>query len=302
MKARAMRIAPGEFRGTIAERPVMRKAMLLALAALAACSSHRSGLPRGSAADSVLEVRGAVKGGPFHLSASALRALPQANVLGQDPVTGQEASWQGVPLAVLVHDRVTRTKGADTVLVRTQDGAAVPIPIPIARSMKPVIANRADGAALAAMVLAWPNQEQIGLQTDPRQPLWWAHGVVALEIVDYQATLGRALVAPDGSPDAARVGAETFGARCVACHRLRGVGGQKGPDLTTVATRMSNDAFVRLLEKHPGWLQRGGETPGHEAAAELWAYLRAVAVAPRPEPRPGEPPGPGSGTPGGAPE
>ncbi len=297
-----MRIAPGKFGGTIAERLVMRKTMILALVALAACASHRSSLPRGSESDSVLVVRGGVKGGPFHLSARALRALPQASVLGVDPATGQDGSWQGVPLAVLVYDRVTRTKGADTVIVRTQDGAAVPIPIAIARSMKPVLAERADGAPLPSMVLAWPNQEQIGLQTDPRQPLWWAHGVVALEIVDYQATLGRALVAPDGAPDAARVGAETFGARCVACHRLRGAGGQKGPDLTTVATRLSSDAFLRLLEKHPGWVQRNGETPGHEAAAELWAYLRAVAIAPRPEPRPGEPSGPGSGAPGGAPE
>lgn len=280
----------------------MRKTMLLAFVALAACASQKSRLPRGSAGDSVLEVRGAVKGGPFHLSATALRALPQASVLGVDPGSGQDASWQGVPLAVLVYDRVSRTKGADTVLVRTQDGAAVPIPIAIARSMKPVLADRADGTSLPAIVLAWPNQEQIGLQTDPRQPLWWAHGVVALEIVDWQATLGRALVTPDGAPDAARVGAETFGARCVACHRLRGAGGQKGPDLTTVATRLSNDAFLRLLEKHPGWATRSGETPGHEAAAELWAYLRAVAMAPRPEPHPGEPPVPGAAAPGGAPE
>lgn len=263
----------------------MTKPMIAAVLALAACGPAKSGLPRAAPGDAVVEIRGAVKGGPFPLSDRGLRALPQRAVHGVDPNSGREASWEGVPLSVLVNDRVERKKGADTVLVRTADKAAVPIPITLVRQLRPVLADRADGARVP-LVVAWPNLEQIGLGTDPRQPLWWAHDVVALEIVDFYATIGRALGTPEGAPDGARLGSDTFAARCVACHALRGAGGQKGPDLTQVATRLSSDAFRKLLESHPGWAQRGYDTPGPEAALDLWAFLRAVSMAPKPEPRP----------------
>ncbi len=266
----------------------MRKPMLVALAALAACASSKPPLPRSAPGEAtVVEVRGAIKGGPFPLSAKALRTLPQASIHGADPATGREETWDGVPLAAIVNDRVNRAKGADTVIVRTADRAAVPIPIVVVRQLRPVLAERADGAPLPAPVLAWPNREQIGLQTDPRQSLWWAHGVTALEIVEYQATFGRALAPPEGAPDGARLGADTFGARCVACHQVRGAGGQKGPDLTSVASRIGPDAFRELLERHPGWADQDGatDTPGRETASQLWTFLHAVALTPRPEPR-----------------
>jgi hypothetical protein len=259
--------------------------MIAAILLLAACSATKPPLPRAAPGDAILEVRGAVQGGPYPLSERGLRALPQRAIRGMDPTTGREASWEGVPLSVLVNDRVERKKGADTVLVRTADKAAVPIPIALVRQLRPVLADRADGERVP-LVVAWPNVDQIGLTTDPRQPLWWAHDVVALEIVDFQVALGRALWPPEGAPDSARLGSDTFASRCVACHALRGSGGQKGPDLTEVATRLSLEAFRQHLETHPGWAQRGYETPGPEAALDLWAFLRAVSMAPRPEPRP----------------
>jgi hypothetical protein len=270
---------------TIAERPPMKKPMLIAaVVLLAACGTAKTPLPRAAPGTGILEVRGAVKGAPVPLSERELRALPQRAIRGVDPATGREATWMGVPLAVLVNDRVERKKGADTVIVRTADKAAVPIPITLVRQLHAVLADRADGERVP-LVVAWPNAEQIGLTTDPRQPLWWAHDVVALEIVDFQAALGRALWPPEGAPDGARLGSDTFASRCIACHALRGAGGQKGPDLTEVATRLSPEAFRKHLETHPGWAQRGYETPGPEAALDLWSFLRSVSMAPRPEPR-----------------
>ena len=263
----------------------MKKPMIAALLLLAACGAGKPGLPRAAPGDAVVEVRGAVKGGPWALSEAGLRKLPQRAIRGEDPNSGRGASWEGVPLSVLVNDYVERKKNADTVIVRTADKVAVPIPITLVRQLRPVLADRADGERVP-LVVAWPNLEQIGLGTDPRQPLWWAHDVIALEIVDFYAAIGRAIGPPEGAPDGARLGSDTFAARCVACHTLRGAGGQKGPDLTEVATRLSRDAFNALLERHPGWAQRGYETPGPDAALDLWTFLRAVSLAPRPEPRP----------------
>ncbi len=123
------------------------------------------------------------------------------------------------------------------------------------------------------------------VETDPRAGLWWARDVVAFEIVDWQKTYGAALATPDGAADGARRGSGWYGERCISCHRMRGVGGERGPDLTTVAARIRPAPFAALLEKHPGWTGTGGDPPGEEAASEVWAFLRAVAAA-----GPGTPP------------
>ncbi|HET8734397.1 MAG TPA: c-type cytochrome, partial [Anaeromyxobacteraceae bacterium] len=216
----------------------MRKqTALLAVLLAAACSGPQ--LPRSSRGAPVLEVRGAVKHGPFRLGRADLEALPRRTVRGRDPSTGRLAAWEGPELAALVVDRVELTRGADVVLVRTADRQAVPVPLALIRQLKPVLAERADGAPLPEPVVAWPTEEQRGLETDPRARAWWAHGVVALELVNGYATLGRAVAVPPGAPDGARLGADLFAARCIACHRLRSAGGEAGPDLTRVAERMT---------------------------------------------------------------
>lgn len=250
------------------------------LAVLAvACSGGGPQLPKVAQGAPLLEVRGAVKGGPFALGRADLDRLPRREVEGVDPVTGRTAVWQGSSLAELVSRRVEVRKGADMAVVRTADRAAVPIPLTVIRQLKPVLAERADGARLPTTVLAWPTLEQRGLETDPRAGLWWARDVVAIEIVDWQRTYGAALATPDGATDAARRGSGWYGERCVSCHRLRGVGGDRGPELTTVAARIRQAPFAALLEKHPGWNAPGGDPPGEEGAAELWSFLSAVATA-----------------------
>ena len=168
----------------------MRKqTALLAALLLAACSGPR--LPRSSRGEPVLEVRGAVKHGPFRLGRADLAALPRRKVRGQDPVPGRLATWEGPSLAALVIERVELTRGADVAVIRTSDRRAVPVPLSLVRQLKPVLADRADGEPLDAPVLAWPTEEQRGLDTDPRAHAWWARGVVALELVNGYATLGR---------------------------------------------------------------------------------------------------------------
>jgi cytochrome c len=255
----------------------MRKLGLF-LVSLAACSSGPR-LPKTAQGTPALTVGGAVKGGPFALGRADLDKLPRRSVRGVDPASGREAVWEGTAADEIVGRRVEAMRGADVVLVRTADRAAIAIPLTVLVQSKPVLADRADGARIAANVLAWPTLEQRGLETDPRATLWWARDVVAFDLVDSQKTFGPALATPDGAADGARRGSALFGERCIACHRMRGVGGQRGPELTTVAARMRQAPFTALLDKHPGWKDTGGDPPGEQGAAELWSFLHAVAVA-----------------------
>ncbi len=264
--------------GNIAQRPLMKKAIATLLLGFAGCSAGPrlpAGPPRG---ETVLEVRGAVKGGPFRLGKADLDALPHRKVEGMDPATSRTAVWEGPELAQLAIERVELVKGADTAVIRTADRRAVPIPLTFVRMLRPVLADRADGVPIPDTVVAWPGADQRALLTDPRARQWWAHDVVAIEIVNGYTTFGRALAVPYGAPEGARPGADHFGARCTACHRLRKAGGEVGPDLTRVADRIAPTTFTALLASHPGWADTPENPPGELAARQVWAFLRSVAA------------------------
>jgi hypothetical protein len=264
----------------------MRKLAVVSLLLAACSSSGGPRLPSRAQGEPVLEVRGALEKGPHALGRADLAALPRGTVRGVDPASGREAVWEGVSLAVIVSERVELEKGVDTVVVRTADGGGIPIPLTVIRTYKPVIADRADGAPVASPVIAWPSREQRGLESDPRAVGWWARDIVALELVVWQATFAEALATPEGAPEAARRGAGWYGERCINCHELRGVGGARGPGLTTVAARLGPASFATLLARHPGWYGLPGDPPSAEDGEELWSFLRAVAATsdgPRPD-------------------
>src|SRR5512138_1381401 len=152
----------------------MRKPWIV-LGFLAACTSGPR-LPTTAQGQPVLEVRGALKRGPYALGRADVERLPRRTVRGVDPVTGRAAIWEGASAVAIVNDRVELGKGADTVIVRTADRAAIPIPLTLFRQWKPVLADRADGERLETPVLAWPTLDQRGLETDPRAEGWWARG------------------------------------------------------------------------------------------------------------------------------
>jgi len=250
--------------------------MLLAVTVAAACTGGQR-LPSAPHGEPVIEVRGAIKGGPYRLGETDLAALPRRELRGVDPTTGRESRWEGPDLASLVK-RVELSRGADTVIVHTQDRMAIPIPITMIRQLRPVLADHAEGAPFAGRLLAWPSAEQRGLASDPRAALWWARGVTSLELVNGQRTYGRALFVPEAALEGARLGEEIFESRCVACHRVRKMGGQKGPDLTRAADRLKLEPLRALLENHPGWNQRGLEPLAEEAPTQVLAFLRSVSA------------------------
>jgi mono/diheme cytochrome c family protein len=230
----------------------------------------------------LLEVRGAVREGPHALGAADLDRLPKVEVRGTDPRTGETAAFGGTPLKVLVSDRVNLAKGADTAVIHTADGRAIPVPLVVIRQLGPVLAIRANGARLAKPIVAWPTEAQRGFATDPRAISWWARDVVAIEVVLWQKTYAPALAPPEGASDEARRGAEVYVESCIGCHKLRGMGGERGPELGAVAERLASDAFVALLPGHPGAAERRLRDTSDAWGPEVWAFLRVMATAPPP--------------------
>jgi len=269
----------------IAQRwPATKTRSLLLAAALSSCLGPR--LPIAPRGEQVLGVRGLVEGGPFALGRADLAGLPRSAFLGLDPATGREARYEGVALGLLVTDRVERQPGVDTVVVESADVLRLPLPVTLARERQVLLADRIDGAE-APLQLAWPNRAQPGLDRDPRGALAWAHGVVALDLVRWRATWGRALAAPVGSSDQARRGAGQYGLRCSPCHALHGVGGRRGPALDGAPGRLGLEPFLVAVRAHPGWTALLGAelTPDAEVLGELTAFLGAAEVAGEPAPQ-----------------
>lgn len=253
------------------------RGVLLAVVAGLACSSATQ-LPR-TAGPVALEIAGDVKGGPFRLSEADLAALPQGEVRGIDPRTGQVASYEGLALAAL-EERVELERGADTLIVRSADGEAMPIPLAVVRQLRPVLAARADGAALDARVLVWPNVAHHGLNNDPRAPLWWVKRVVKIEFVPWFLEYGDALRVPEGAPNGALAGARTFGSRCIGCHEIRGKGGANAPTLEKGGPFTDPARLRTMLIGHPGASGPNLAPPAEERIEELATFLRVIAVTP----------------------
>jgi mono/diheme cytochrome c family protein len=315
MNARAILIASSfglGTRGMYRKTRAMRR--ILALVALAGCSGPHLRPP---APGDPLAISGAVEGGRLGIGAADLAALPRRTVRGVEPHDGREASFQGADLAPFLSERVPLKPGADVAIFHGRGGYRAAVPLNAIRQSRPVLASAADGKKLdewdpaaGPLLLAWPDSEAPGLDSDPRQRWFWVRGVTLIELGLWQDGPGRALRVPPGAGDDARRGAEAFGAQCIHCHRLRGRGGEVGPDLTSWM-RSAADAS-RLAEVLKDHLARksglkGVPEPGAQEVREVGAFLRSLALAgadgadeprgeepprPRPPGQPGQPGGP----------
>jgi hypothetical protein len=269
--------------------------MIAALGVLAAaCAGPR--LPTAVHGETVLTIRGQVKFGPFYLERKDLAGLPRAGFRAVDPAAGREARFDGVALREFVVRKLEPSEGGDVLLFVGRDGLTFPVSAALLRQYRPILADRIDGAEVP-LQLAWPNVEQQGLDADPRAALWWVHQVVAVELVAWDKTWGRALRAPPGVADGGRLGASQYLLRCAACHRLRGVGGDRGPALDRAVSRLGADRFVAAVRAHPGWPERVGTdlARGEDVASQVSAFVAATELSampppeePPPRPRPGQ--------------
>jgi hypothetical protein len=258
----------------------MRKRWLMAVCALGgltlgvSCGGAR--LPTRRAGETVLTVEGQVLNGPYFLQRTDLAALPRAGFRARAPGAAATARYDGVALLPFLSTWVQPTEGADTVVFVTQDGLAMPLSGPLIRQYGPILADLVDGRPVPPQ-LAWPNQDQRGLDADPRAAFWWTGPVMTLEVVAWDRTWGRAFRPPPGSSDAARLGAGQYVLRCGSCHRLHGVGGQRGPALDGAVQRLGLGPFVAAVTRHPGWPERVGAdlTSGEDVALQVAGFVSA---------------------------
>lgn len=282
----------------------MTKRWLMAWSALAGglvaagCGGAR--LPTRPVGETLLTVRGQVKDGPYYLQRSDLAGLARTGFRARPPGATAAVRFDGVSLQRLLEFRLQPIEGAETLIFVGRDGVAVPVSGALIRQYGPILADTEDGKAIAPR-LAWPNLDQRGLDADPRAALWWTGPIEAIDVVSWDRTWGRALRAPPGASDEARLGAGQFALRCAACHRLHGAGGLRGPALDGKVGMLGREGFVVAMRRHAGWPDRVGAelAPGDEVAGQLAAFLAASDLAglqpdetvrppaARPPPRPG---------------
>lgn len=265
----------------------MRTRLAMAVALLA-CAGAR---PFPTHGEPVVTIEGKLEWSPAVVGAQDLRTLPR-RAFEAAPPAGAPARFAGLALAPLLADSLSLARDADTAVFHGEGGRVAVVPLGAVRRLKPVLADEVDGGAVAEwrrgaapLVLAWPAREAPGIETDPRYRWWWVAGVRRVELLSWSATYGKALRVPPGAADAARLGAELLGTSCLACHRLRGVGGTRGPELTAARVRGDLGPLASRLRQH---LRRTSGAPDAPELApaqlgEVAAFLRAVEQAAPPE-------------------
>ena len=258
---------------------------VLAVAVLLACSAPRPRAPKGEV---VVSFEGRVENGPFRFGKGDLASLPRRGFKAVSPITGKEATFEGLAVPAILADLIEVAKGGDTAVFHGEGGYAAPVPIAALRQLKPVLADKVDGAPVAdwrrdaaPLQLAWPNVEQPGIDSDPRMRWWWVGGVRKVELQNWIATYGKALRVPQGSSDDARLGAEAISASCIGCHKVRGVGGTRGPELRDAAIRRDPQAFTASMRRHLAKASGMASAPetGPAVARQIAAFLHAVGLA-----------------------
>jgi mono/diheme cytochrome c family protein len=269
---------------------------LLLLATVLACSAPRPSPPRGRV---VLSVEGRVENGPFRFGAEDLPRLPRRAFEAMPPFgpAAESTRFEGLALAVLLADSMEVAREADTAIVYGDAGVAWPVPLPLIRQLRPVLADRAGGEAVGAwrkgaapLQLAWPNLEQPGIDTDPRLRWWWIGGVNTIVLQSWTRSYGRALRVPAGAGNGARRGASVLGSQCIGCHRIRGMGGTRGPPLTGVEALRDERALAAKLRNHLREVSGMAGAPelGTGTAHEIGEFLEAVRLAGAPDDEPVE--------------
>src|SRR5919197_451224 len=261
----------------------MRNLLLLALA-LVACAAPRT--PKPATGQVVLSIAGGVERGPFTFGGEDLKHLPRRSFRALPPNGDPVAKFDGVAVAAVLADVVELKKGVDIAVFHGKDGYTAPVSIAAIRQLRPVLADTVDGSSVTAwrdsaapLVLAWPNVDQPGIDTDPRMRWWWVQGVTQVEMQSWVASYGRALRVPAGASDDARLGADAFSVQCMTCHKLRNVGGTRGPDLTAAAARKDFQSLASSMREHLQRVGPPGLEPGPAALRQIAAFLREIDIA-----------------------
>ena len=142
---------------------------------------------------------------------------------------------------------------------------------------------------LGLLFILLPFVAPFGERSPRRRP--WAVAVVVVSVISIAALVNLGSVAP-WSPDLGNLalpasvtgglsgpavqGAQSFEQRgCINCHRIAGVGGQRGPELTHIGSSLSGDELTWRILNGGRNMPAYGDTLSPQEVAALVAFLSA---------------------------
>ncbi len=97
---------------------------------------------------------------------------------------------------------------------------------------------------LGPMYLVWNNINNPLAKSEG--DAYWPYQIVGIELSSIKAKYAN-LLPPEGSDIHVRYGFKEFQKHCLGCHKVQGVGGERGPDLAFVDSKGAN--YVQWLRK-----------------------------------------------------
>ncbi|MBV9596711.1 MAG: cytochrome b N-terminal domain-containing protein [Chloroflexi bacterium] len=144
--------------------------------------------------------------------------------------------------------------------------------------------------ALGLMFLLLPFVAPQGERSPRRRP--WAVGFVAVVVVSIAALVNIGSRAPwspvlgdvtlpvsatQGLDPTQQAGAQVFNQHgCINCHAVAGVGGERGPNLSTIATQLSSDQLTWRILNGGRNMPAYGDTMSPQELSQLLAFLQTL--------------------------
>lgn len=233
---------------------------------------------------------------------SALRrAVAPSAVRVFEPYEQSEVTFRALPFDRVLDAVYGPTWRAEQeLLLRCRDGYEPTIPVQRAKDHHAWLAfarvdrgrfsirKRESGewktVELAPFYLVWENLEDA--QVRQEADYGWPYQLVAIDLIRTRDRFG-AMAPPDGASAAVRAGFDAFRVHCSRCHRLRGQGGNVGPELRPASIAGRDREWLRAWIEDPSSLVPNARMEALNPALpdrarvvdEIIEYLDALAQA-----------------------
>lgn len=196
------------------------------------------------------------------------KLAPEQTLSVWEPHEDKNVTYQGYPLREVL-DRVfgPSWKKSELVLFTCADGYKAPIPRVNIDTEKSLLAfarkDKADfslnnrlqnekNIPLGPLYLVWNNLNNPQIRAE--EGTNWPYQIVGIELTNF-ATKFPHMAPAKTSPKAAQRGFVAFQKYCMSCHKVKGDGGDKGPELSGIAKRENYQAWLKQWIHKPSDLR-----------------------------------------------
>lgn len=178
-----------------------------------------------------------------------------------DPNEGKKITYRGYPLTDVLNKVFgAEWKDSEHVLFVCADGFKSSVPRSIVEAQESLLAFERVGSGfslnnryqaeksvkLAPLYLVWNNLKNEELRKEGSAS--WPYQIVGIEVVKMSAKFSR-MTPPLGSSKRVQNGFLSYQKHCMACHRINGDGGEKGPELNSPVSVIERKKGTEWLEK-----------------------------------------------------